>query len=99
MLVTLPLEVCEALEKGLGKEDARKVVKALEAAISDATDYKWKVTKDELLEEMRKVYITRDLFEERMKALEEKILASRGELEGRFENVRVDWKEGSRTFG
>jgi hypothetical protein len=50
MPVTLPIEVYEAFEKGFGKEDAKKVVKSLEATISEATEYKWKTTKDELLD-------------------------------------------------
>lgn len=60
MPVTLPIEVYEALERGLGKEDARKIVKSLEVVISDATDYKWKTTKDELLDAIRKEFVTKE---------------------------------------
>ena len=54
MPVTIPIEAYEELEKGLGKEGAKKVVKALESVISDATEYKWKVSKEEIIDAMRK---------------------------------------------
>jgi hypothetical protein len=82
MSVTIPLEVYEEFEKGLGKEGAKKVVKGLETVISDAAEYKWKVTKDEILDAMRKEFVTRELFDEKMNTL-------RIELEGKIENVRV----------
>ncbi|MCX7762809.1 MAG: hypothetical protein N2252_08230, partial [Candidatus Kryptonium sp.] len=53
MPVTLPIEVYEAFEKSLGREDAKKVVKSLETAISEATEYKWAVSKDEIVTEIR----------------------------------------------
>lgn len=83
MPVTLPIEVYEALEKGLGKEDAKRVVKSLEIAISDTTDYKWKTTKDELLDAIRKEFITKELFEERLNTLEERLNTLRAELVGK----------------
>jgi len=74
MPVTLPLEVFEALEKGLGKDDARAVVKSIEATISEATEYKWATTKDELLDAIRREFVTRELFEERINALRAELL-------------------------
>ncbi|MBF0337677.1 MAG: hypothetical protein HQL05_07560 [Nitrospirae bacterium] len=59
MAVTLPLEVYEALEKSMGSDDAKRVVKAFEATISDITEYKWKTSKDELLTEMEKRFATK----------------------------------------
>ena len=56
MPVTIPIEAYEELEKGLGKEGAKKVVKALESVISEATEYKWKVSKEEILDAMRKEF-------------------------------------------
>lgn len=56
MPVTIPIEAYEELEKGLGKEGARKIVKALESVISEATEYKWKVSKEEILDAMRKEF-------------------------------------------
>ncbi len=85
MPVTIPLEVYEEFEKGLGKEGAKKVIKGLESVISEATEYKWKVTKDELLDAIRKEFVTRELFEERINAL-------RIELEGKIELVKADVK-------
>ncbi|MBI4596453.1 MAG: hypothetical protein HY730_08780 [Candidatus Tectomicrobia bacterium] len=70
MPVTLPIDVYEVFEKSFGKENAHMVVKSLEATISDVTDYRWKVTKDELLESIRKEFVTREIFEERFKNLE-----------------------------
>ena len=100
MPVTLPLDVYEALERGLGKDDAKTIVKSLETVISDATDYKWKVTKDELLDAIRKEFVTRELFEERINALRTELLGKietlyektekdKTELLGKIENVRV----------
>jgi hypothetical protein len=43
-----------------------KMVKSLEVAISDITEYKWKTTKDELLDAMRKEFVTKEFFEERL---------------------------------
>ncbi|MBF0536626.1 MAG: hypothetical protein HQL03_00050 [Nitrospirae bacterium] len=59
MSVTLPLEVYEALEKGLGRDSAKQIVNAFETAISDVTEYKWKTSKDELLTEMEKRFATK----------------------------------------
>lgn len=58
------------------------MVHALESTISEATEYKWKVTKDELLNAIRKEFVTMEVFEERMNTL-------RIDLEGKIENVRV----------
>ncbi|MBI5186729.1 MAG: hypothetical protein HZA01_13525 [Nitrospinae bacterium] len=91
MPATIPVDVYEEFEKGLGNESARKVVKGLEAVISDFTEYKWKVTKDELLGAIRKEFVTRELFEERMNTLkvelEGKIEQSRTELEGKIDKL------------
>jgi hypothetical protein len=43
MPVTLPIEIYEAFEKAIGKEEAKAVIKSLEMAISEATEYKWAV--------------------------------------------------------
>ncbi|MBF0536627.1 MAG: hypothetical protein HQL03_00055 [Nitrospirae bacterium] len=59
MSVTLPIEVYEALEKGLGRDEAKRVIKAFETAISDVTEYKWRTSKDELLTEMEKRFATK----------------------------------------
>ena len=72
MPVTLPIDVYEVFEGAFGKEGAHKIVKSLESAISDAIDYKWKVTKDELLNAIRKEFVTRELFEERFNVVDEK---------------------------
>ncbi|MBF0520852.1 MAG: hypothetical protein HQK92_14165 [Nitrospirae bacterium] len=59
MGVTLPIEIYEAFEKTLGKEDAKAVVKGLEATISDNAEYKWKTTKEELLNDLEKRFATK----------------------------------------
>ncbi|MBF0539145.1 MAG: hypothetical protein HQL03_12930 [Nitrospirae bacterium] len=56
MPVIMPLEVYEALEKTLGYEDAKDLVKSIETAISDVTEYKWRISKEELLSEIRKEF-------------------------------------------
>jgi predicted nucleic acid-binding Zn-ribbon protein len=61
MPVTLPIDVYETFEKNFGKEDARQLVKSFEIAIDERTEYKWAVTRDEILsrvaskEEIRKL--------------------------------------------
>ena len=72
MPVTLPIDVYEVFEGAFGKEGAHKIVKSLESAISDAIDYKWKVTKDELLNAIRKEFVTRELFEEMFNVVDER---------------------------
>jgi hypothetical protein len=83
MPVALPVDVYEVLEMGFGKEGAKKVIKALEATISDAIDYKWATTKEEILNAMRREFVTRDVFEERINAL-------KAELEGKI--AKIDQK-------
>jgi len=65
------------------KEGAKKVIKALEATISDAIDYRWATTKEEILNAMRREFVTRDVFEERINAL-------KAELEGKI--AKIDQK-------
>ncbi|MFN3480083.1 MAG: hypothetical protein ACK415_06815 [Thermodesulfovibrionales bacterium] len=90
MPVTLPLEVYEALERGLGKEDARTVVKSLETTISEATEYKWATTKEELLNAIRREFVTRELFEEKINGIRAEMFGIKADLEGKIENVRTD---------
>ncbi len=59
MQATLPIEVYETFEKEFGKEDAKKVVRSIETTITELTEYKWKTTKDEILEAMRKEFATK----------------------------------------
>jgi len=65
------------------KEGAKKVIKALEATISDAIDYRWATTKEEILNAIRREFVTRDVFEERINAL-------KAELEGKI--AKIDQK-------
>lgn len=73
MPVRLPLEVYETLEKAVGKEDATAIVKSIETAISETTDYKWSTTKEELLDAMRKEFVTKDVFNEKINVLKEEM--------------------------
>jgi len=82
MPVTLPLEVFEALEKGLGKDDARAVVKSIEATISEATEYKWATTKDELLDAIRREFVTKEEFRADIARLEGSVREDIARLEG-----------------
>jgi hypothetical protein len=59
MQAILPIEVYEALERGLGKDDAKIVAKSLETTISNNIENKWKTSKDELLSEMKKEFATK----------------------------------------
>ncbi|MBF0537954.1 MAG: hypothetical protein HQL03_06840 [Nitrospirae bacterium] len=72
MALTLPIEVYEAFEKGLGYEESKDVVKAFETAISDITDYKWHTNREEILSEVRKEFleVRRDFSELRREFLD-----------------------------
>jgi len=66
------------------------VIKALEATISDAIDYRWATTKEEILNAMRREFVTRDVFEERMNALRSELL---GKIESLYEKTEKDKAE------
>jgi len=89
MPVTLPIEVYEVFEKGFGKEDAKKVVKSLEAVIGDEVVNKWHQTKEELKTELLKEVATKAELENvrlevlgRIDALYEKTEKDKAELLG-----------------
>ena len=90
MPVTLPIEVYEVLEKVVGKENAKVVIKSIESTISENTEYKWKVSKDELLDVMRKEFVTKDFFEERLNTLKAEIS---GEIDALYEKTEKDKAE------
>jgi len=90
MPAILPLDAYEVLEEGLGKERARKLVKALEVTISDAIEHRWTTTKEELLDAIRKEFITKNVFEEKMNAFEEKLNALRTELLDKIEKEKIE---------
>ena len=97
----LSVDVYEVLEMGFGKEGAKKVIKALEATISDAIDYKWATTKEEILNAMRREFVTRDVFEERINALRVELLGKTekdksellGKIEALYEKTEKDKAE------
>jgi len=90
MPVTLPIEVYEVLERVVGKENAKVVIKSIESTISENTEYKWKVSKDELLDVMRKEFVTKDFFEERLNTLKAEIS---GEIDALYEKTEKDKAE------
>jgi len=83
------------------KEGAKKVIKALEATISDAIDYRWATTKEEILNAMRREFVTRDVFEERINALRVELLGKTekdksellGKIEALYEKTEKDKAE------
>ena len=87
MPVTLPIDVYEVFEGSFGKEGAHKVIKSLESAISDATDYKWKVTKDELLDAIRKEFVTRELFEEKLNGIKTEMKERANVVDEKFKSL------------
>jgi len=87
MPVTLPLEVYEALEKGLGKEDARIVVKSLEAVIGDEVVNKWHQTKEELKTELLKEVATKAELENVRLEILGRMDKDKAELEGKIEKL------------
>jgi len=90
MLVTLPIEIYETLEKTIGKEGAKTMIKSIESTISEFTEYKWRVSKDELLDVMRKEFVTKDFFEERLNTLKAEIS---GEIGALYEKTEKDKAE------
>jgi hypothetical protein len=92
MPVTLPIDVYEVFEEAFGKDSAHKVVKSLESVISDSTDYKWNVTKDELLDAIRKEFITRELFDEKLNLIRIEIKERFNVVDERFNVVDEKFK-------
>ena len=74
MPVTLPIEIYETLERTVGKEGAKAVIKSIENTISEFTEYKLRTSRDELLDIMRKEFVTKDFFEEKLNALRAELL-------------------------
>jgi len=85
MPVTLPIEVYEVFEKGFGKEDAKKVVKSLEAVIGDEVVNKWHQTKEELKTELLKEVATKAELENVRLEILGRIDKDKAELLGRID--------------
>ncbi len=86
MPVTLPIEVYEIFEKGFGKEDAKKVIKSLEAVIEADIINKWYETKTELKEELLKEVATKKDLE----IVRAELLGVRTELLGEMRKDRAE---------
>jgi hypothetical protein len=87
MPVTLPIEVYEVFEKGFGKEDAKKVVKSLEAVIGDEVVNKWHQTKEELKNELLKEVATKAELENVRLEILGRIDKDKAELLGRIDSL------------
>lgn len=86
MVVTLPIEVYEVLEKNFGKDDAKKVIKSLESFFGEEIINKWHKTKEELREAILKEAPTKaDLENVKIKLL--------GEIEGLRSKTEKDKAE------
>jgi hypothetical protein len=94
MPVTLPIEIYETLERTVGKEGAKAVIKSIENTISEFTEYKLRTSKDELLDVMRKEFVTKDFFEERLNALRAELLGimrqDKAEIMGIIDKNRLE---------
>jgi len=66
------------------------VIKSIESTISENTEYKWKVSKDEILDVMRKEFVTKDFFEERLNTLKAEIS---GKIDALYEKTEKDKAE------
>ncbi|MBF0590993.1 MAG: hypothetical protein HQL02_02780 [Nitrospirae bacterium] len=85
MPVIMPLEVYESLAKTLGHDDAKDLVKSIETAISDVTEYKWRISKEELLSEIRKEFDKMDAkFERKLSEMDAKFERRFSELDKKF---------------
>jgi len=87
MPVTLPIDVYEVFEKGFGKEDARKVVKSLEAVIGDEVINKWHQTKEELKTELLKEVATKTELENVKLEILGRMDKDKAELLGRIDSL------------
>jgi hypothetical protein len=86
MQAILPIEVYEALEKNIGHDDAKIVLKSFETAISANIEYTWMVTKDDLLSEMEKKFATKsDLM-----LVRAEIQQVKTELNGRIDSLETE---------
>ncbi len=86
MSVTLPIEVFEIFERGFGREDAKKILKSLEAVIEGNITDKWHQTKTELKDEILKEVATKaDIVR-----LEGEIQILKTDLEGKIETMRAE---------
>lgn len=90
MAATFPLETLEALERHLGREDARIVVRSLQELVASASAATWNDNRDQLFQLLRQEFVTRDFFEERLRVIEEKIAALRFELLGKIEGDKAE---------
>ncbi|MGC8916303.1 MAG: hypothetical protein ACP5NF_04925 [Thermoanaerobaculum sp.] len=94
MAAVISPDVFEALERHLGREDALTVVRGLEASLNRAVDYRWATTKEELLAVMRREFVTREVFEERLASFRAELLAKsekdKAELLGRLEKDKAE---------
>ncbi|MEJ5301745.1 MAG: hypothetical protein WHS38_12230 [Thermodesulforhabdaceae bacterium] len=97
MPVTLPLEVYEVFEKIFGKEDAKAVIKSLEAVIGNEIINKWHQTKEELKEELLKEVPTKLELENvrieligKINELHAKMEKDKIELLGKIENTKIE---------
>jgi RecB family exonuclease len=79
MQAILPIEVYEALERNIGHDDAKLVVKSFETAISANIENTWAVTKDDLLSEMEKKFASKS-----------DLLQVKTELNGKIDMVRTE---------
>jgi hypothetical protein len=94
MPAVLPLDIYEVFEEWFGKEGARKVLKALEVTIADTIEHRWATTREDLLNAIRKEFITRNVFEEKINALRNELLGKmekdRAELLGKIEKDKAE---------
>ena len=94
MPAVLPLDIYEVFEEWFGKEGARKVLKALEVTIADTIEHRWATTREDLLNAIRKEFITRNVFEEKINALRNELLGKmekdRAELLGKIEKDKTE---------
>jgi vacuolar-type H+-ATPase subunit H len=105
MLVKLSATVFDIISRVFGREEALTFIKEMEEAISNATNYKWATTKEELLQAIRSEFITKSVFEERIENLRLEVLKEieksrtellnktekdATELLSKIENTRVD---------
>ncbi|MGC8917252.1 MAG: hypothetical protein ACP5NF_09780 [Thermoanaerobaculum sp.] len=90
MASTLSLEAYEILGKHFGREDARIVVQSLDEHIAASMASTWNANREQIFEALRRDFVTRELFEERLGRLRAELLA---ELRALYEKTEKDKAE------
>ncbi|MEK7845509.1 MAG: hypothetical protein AAB257_00905 [Nitrospinota bacterium] len=93
MAIVIPVDIFELLEKKMGREEAKEVVKVIEATLTTIEKKAGDVAlqkKLEIKDELTKELVTKAEFFGEIKSLRQEIQTVKIELEGKIELVKAD---------